>query len=71
MEQKQSEQIGDDRLLTLAQAAEIAAVGRGRINMAVLNREVPVVVMGERTKRIKLSDLRRWIGSNTQKAVTR
>ncbi len=71
MEQKQSEQIGDDRLLTVSQAAEIAAVGTTRIKAAVLNREVPVVVLGERTKRIKLSDLRKWLSGNTQKAVAR
>lgn len=71
MEQKNNEQIGDDRLLTIGEAAELASVSRRRIDVAVINREVPVVVLGPKTKRIKLSDLRKWIGSNTQKAVAR
>jgi excisionase family DNA binding protein len=63
--------IGDDRFLTIPEAAEIATVSRRRIDVAVLNREVPVVEYGERSRRIKLSDLRKWISSKTTKAVAR
>lgn len=68
---KENEPIGDDRLLTVLDAATIAGVGRRRIDLAVFNREVPVVVLGPKTKRIRLSDLRKWIAANTQKAVAR
>ncbi len=69
--QTQIREIDDDRLLTVVEAAEIASVSKRRLYLAALNHEIPVVVLGSKTKRIKLSDLRKWIASKTTKAVSR
>jgi excisionase family DNA binding protein len=71
MKLKPSYQIDDDRFLTIPEAAEIASVGRRRIYVAVLEYELPVVRLGPKTKRIKLSELRKWIASKTTKVVAR
>jgi excisionase family DNA binding protein len=55
----------DERYLTITEAAQIAKVHRSRIDDAVEDRELPYAVLGPRTKRIKLSDLRKWIASRT------
>jgi excisionase family DNA binding protein len=51
--------------LTITEAAQIAKVHRSRIDDAVEDGELPYAVLGPRTKRIKLSDLRKWIASRT------
>jgi excisionase family DNA binding protein len=55
----------DERYLTVAEAAVYARVGRVVIDDAIEDKEISYVVHGRRTKRIKLSDLRKWIASRT------
>jgi excisionase family DNA binding protein len=60
-----------DRLMTPKECAEYCKVHRGRIDAALEMRQLRFVNMGPRTRRIWLSDLKKWLASKTVKASTR
>jgi excisionase family DNA binding protein len=60
-----------DRLMTPGEAAEYCKVHRSRIDAAIEMKQLRFVNMGARTRRIWLSDLKKWLASKTVKASTR
>jgi excisionase family DNA binding protein len=60
-----------DRLMTPRECAEFCKVYRARIDAALEMRQLRFVNMGARTRRIWLSDLKKWLASKTVKASTR
>jgi excisionase family DNA binding protein len=60
-----------DRLMTPKECAAYCQVHRSRIDAALEMKQLRFVNMGARTRRIWLSDLKKWLASKTVKASTR
>lgn len=52
--------IGQDRLLTVAEAAELTGLAIGTMYHLISERRVPVVRLSRRCVRFRLSDLHKW-----------
>ena len=58
-----------DQLMKVREAAEYVKVSRDRIDGALASRELAYVILGPGTRRIWLSDLKKWLASKTVKAL--
>lgn len=52
-----------DRLLTVEQAAQVLGVGRTSTYQLIASGELPSVVVGRRSRRVRQSDLDTYIAS--------
>lgn len=55
--------------MTVEQAADFVKVTRERIDAAIAKREVAVVILGPATRRIWLSDIKKWLAGKIIKAL--
>jgi excisionase family DNA binding protein len=58
-----------DELLKFSEACALAKVNRYTLEAAVAARELTIVIMGERTRRIWKSELLRWLKTKERKGL--